>query len=150
MTNEAAVLSTAMSIASNAHRYQFDKGGKPYILHPIRVMIALNTNDLLLMATAVLHDVIEDTDITYTDLLTKGIDIRVVQALEYLTHEKGTPYSEYIRNIACDSYATRVKIEDLRDNSDITRLKGITIKDTERMQKYHAAYLYLTGDNSDY
>lgn len=69
---------------------------------------------------------------------------RVVRALDLLTHKKITPYDDYIKAIAFNSDATKVKLSDLKDNSDITRLKGLTKKDFDRMEKYHRSFIYLS------
>lgn len=142
-------LASAIAIAANVHENQTDRGGSPYILHPIRVMQRLRTNDQELMTIAILHDVVEDSEITINDLKEKGFSDRVINALELLTHSDGEEYEEYIRKIASNEDATRVKLEDLRDNSDITRLKGLRQKDHERMIKYNKAYMFLSQNVVD-
>lgn len=139
------MLGTAIALASRVHEKQTDKGGKPYILHPLRLMMRLRTSDEELMSIAVLHDVIEDSDVTLNDLRELGFSERVVAALDLLTHRKGDSYDDYVRKIATNRDATLVKIEDLRDNSDITRLKGLTEKDHARLMKYNKSYVYLTS-----
>ena len=140
-------LGKAVSIAARAHEKQTDKGGHTYILHPIRLMQRLRTQDEELMSIAILHDSIEDSSgkVTLDLLRAEGFSERVVHALTLLTHDKSVPYEEYIAAISGNTDATLVKIEDLRDNSDITRLKGLREKDIERLQKYHKAYLFLRG-----
>lgn len=147
MTTPAQSLATAIQIASTLHESQLDKGGAPYILHPIRIAMRLRTEDYELMAIAILHDAIEDSagTLTLEDLKKKGFSTRVLAALEVLTHERGSMvYERYIQLIGANPDATLVKIEDLRDNSDITRLKGLRKKDFERLEKYSKAYIYLT------
>jgi (p)ppGpp synthase/HD superfamily hydrolase len=136
-------LAVAIAIAADAFRDTTDKAGEPYILHCLRVMNGLHTRDKELQSVAVLHDVIEDTGITIADLRTMGFSNRVVDAVTLLTHDKETSYEDYILRIAENEDARLVKLSDLRDNSDITRLKGISQKDMERMEKYHWAYTYL-------
>lgn len=131
----------AMVIASNAHLGQRDRGGKAYILHTIRVAMRLRTTDEELMSIAVLHDTVEDTKLTFDDLRQRGMSERVINALKLLTHQKGVSYEDYIENMADNLDALLVKREDLRDNSDITRLKGVSEKDITRMAKYHKAFL---------
>lgn len=142
MDNEN-MLGEAVRIAAYAHRHQKDKGGHAYILHPIRIMQRLRTDDEELMCIAILHDVVEDGGHTFEDLELAGMSERVLEALELLTHDKNEDYMSYIKRISTNIDATCVKLEDLRDNSDITRLKGLREKDFERIEKYHRAFLYL-------
>lgn len=137
-------LAVAIAIAADAFRETTDKAGEPYILHCLRVMNGLHTRDKELQSIAVLHDVVEDTDISLEDLRTMGFSDRVVKAVALLTHDKdNTSYEDYIAGVAKNEDARLVKLSDLRDNSDITRLKGISSKDMERMEKYHWAYTFL-------
>lgn len=136
-------LSKAFKIASIAHCKQYDKGGKPYILHPIRVMENLKTDDMELQSIAILHDVVEDTDVTFDDLIKEGFSKRVVSALKLLTHKQEDSYEDYIGKICTSLDAIEVKLADITDNSLITRLKGINEKDFKRMQKYMIAYTCL-------
>lgn len=137
------MLDKALHLATNAHHGQFDKGGKPYILHPLRVMSFLKTDDEELQCMALLHDVVEDTDVTYTDLLTIGMTERVVAGVKSLTKQRGYTYAEYKQQIFANKDAMIVKMADLRHNTDIRRLKGVTEKDIARMAKYHTFYLEL-------
>jgi (p)ppGpp synthase/HD superfamily hydrolase len=138
------MLGKAIAIASTVHACQKDKGGNAYILHPIRIMMRLRTQDDELMQIAILHDVVEDSnDWSIEKLKAEGFSDRVVSALELLTHAPDEPYDAYIKRIATNRDATKIKLEDLRDNSDITRLKGLRQKDFERMEKYHRAFLFL-------
>lgn len=137
-------LSKAIAIAAAAHQNATDRGGKAYILHPLRVMMRLRTEDDELMQIAVLHDVVEDSPtVTLNTLITDNFSARVIRALRLLTHDKTEPYDEYIRRVASSRDAALVKLEDLRDNADITRLKGLREKDFERIEKYHRAFVYL-------
>lgn len=140
----ADMLAKAISIAAQAFENKTDKAGKPYILHCLRVMNAVDQNDTELMQIAVLHDVIEDTDITRDDLYKIGFSIRVLHALNLLTHKDGIPYDDYIKDLSTSSDAKAVKRADLIDNSNITRLKGLRKKDFDRLEKYHRAFVYLT------
>lgn len=126
----------AMFIAAREHLGVRDKGGHAYILHPMRIAMRLRTSDEELMSIAILHDVIEDSKLTFEDLKAEGFSDRVIAALKLLTHQKGVSYDDYIDNMRGNRDALRVKREDLRDNSDITRLKGVREKDFERMNKY--------------
>ena len=109
----------AMRIAYDAHHGTMDKSGAPYVFHPFTV--AESMDDEISTAVALLHDVVEDTDITFDDLRGKGIPESVIVPLRLLTHEKGTDYMEYIRSIGTDPIATKVKLADLSHNMDVTR-----------------------------
>lgn len=139
-------LSQAIAFAANVFSESCDKGGKPYILHCLRVMNHMDPNDEDLMIIAVLHDVAEDfPDKWPVSFFTKnGYSDRVTAALSLLTHDKKVPYDDYIKAISNNPDATRVKLADLKDNSDITRLKGVGKKDFTRMEKYSRAFLYLS------
>jgi len=126
----------AIFIAAREHLGVRDRGGAAYILHPMRIAMRLRTTDEELMSIAILHDVIEDSKLTFEDLKAEGFSDRVINALMLLTHQKGVSYDDYIDNMRGNRDALRVKREDLRDNSDITRLKGVREKDFERMNKY--------------
>jgi guanosine-3',5'-bis(diphosphate) 3'-pyrophosphohydrolase len=136
-------LDKALLIATNAHHGQFDKGGTPYILHPLRVMHYLKSNDEELMCMALLHDVVEDTNVTYKDLRDEGMSERIISALKCLTKQPGQTLEEYKEVIFSSTDAMKVKMADLRHNSDIRRLKGVTEKDLARMAKYHLFYLEI-------
>jgi len=140
--NKQEQLETAIGIAVSAHEGQYDKGGKPYILHPLHLMNQL-LFDTQLATIAVLHDVIEDSNYTIKYLEDEGFSLRVLFALDLLTHQKEHSYTEYIYRIAGNYDAIRVKRKDLQHNSDITRLKGITEKDLKRTEKYHKAFIGL-------
>jgi (p)ppGpp synthase/HD superfamily hydrolase len=137
------MLDKALLIATNAHHGQFDKGGSPYILHPLKVMHYLKSDDEELMCMALLHDVVEDCNITFVDLEAAGMSKRVVDAVRCLTKQRGQSLAEYKEVIFSNPDAMRVKMADLRHNSDIRRLKGVTEKDIARMAKYHTFYMEI-------
>lgn len=139
------LFSKAMELAVKVHAGKLDRGGKPYILHPLRIMHALSgRNDLHLMALALMHDVVEDSTLSWLELEQMGFSPEFLADLKLLTHAPGDDYLEvYIANMNASRRACLVKAEDLRDNSDITRLKGVREKDIERMVKYHKAYLMI-------
>lgn len=147
--NEQEQLSHAISIASTAHLDQFDKGGKPYILHPLHLMNQL-LFDVQLATIAVLHDVIEDSDMTIEKLSKLGFSERVTKALRLLTHNKEISYEQYIEAICTNYDAIRVKRKDLEHNSDITRLTGIKDKDLKRIEKYHKAFMRLSEAKKEF
>ena len=136
-----ATFSKALQIAVEAHFNKNDKGGHSYILHPLRIAMRLRTQDEELMSIAVMHDVVEDTNKTFENLIFDGFSKRIVDALRLLTHQKGVSYEDYIDAMSGNIDALKIKREDLRDNSDITRLKGVTPKDIERMTKYQRSFV---------
>lgn len=150
MKNQWEMLSVAIAIASRAHCTVLDKGGQPYILHPMRVMNNVSKTDPELMQIAILHDVVEDSEYTVDDLIEEGFSPRVVDALVKLTHIPNVSYKQYIKSIKTNVDATLVKISDIEDNSQISRLKGLREKDINRMIKYNRAYMYLTNKISEY
>ncbi len=137
------MLSKAILIATNAHHGQFDRGGNPYILHPLKVLHYLNSNDEELMCIAILHDVIEDSDVTYKDLVNAGMSVRVIAGVKALTKVPGQTYEEYKQEVFDNIDAMQVKQKDLRHNTDIRRLKGVTEKDIARMVKYQTFYVEI-------
>jgi (p)ppGpp synthase/HD superfamily hydrolase len=137
------MLAQMLHIATSAHHGQFDKGGNPYILHPLKVMHYLNSDDEELMCMALGHDVIEDTKVTYRDLLDAGMSGRVINGIGALTKQPGQTYEEYKECVFANPDAMKVKMADLRHNTDIRRLKGVTEKDIARMAKYHIFYMEI-------
>jgi len=146
-------LSRAIAEASVFFKDKFDKAGKPYILHKLRVMqgVIHFGNDYAILG--VYHDVVEDC---FKGRFQEGLDHfrtvvcgedSLIDDLSLLTHDPKHTYSEYIRSIKRSARATEVKKMDLRDNSDILRLKGLTAKDLERVRKYHASFLYLSDQH---
>jgi len=137
------MLAKMLVIATNAHDGQFDKGGAPYILHPLKVMHYLKSDDEELQCIALGHDVIEDTKVTYRDLADAGISIRVMDGIKALTKQPGQTLDEYKEGVFASQDAMLVKSCDLRHNSDIRRLKGVTEKDLARIAKYHQFYMEI-------
>ena len=146
------MLGKAIVIATKAHEGQFDKGNKPYILHPLHLMWQL-MYDTELAIMGVLHDVIEDTkgkenEVTLDDIRQEGFSARVAHGLDLLTHNKEKDsYQRYIDKISTDYDATRVKRKDLQHNSDITRLPYKNEEDNHknitRIGKYQKAFIQL-------
>ena len=136
-------LALGIKIASEVHYGQFDRGGKPYILHPLFLMNQL-LFDTQLATIGVMHDVVEDGDITLGELLDLGFSVRVVSGLELLTHDPDDDdYETYINKMEDNFDVIRVKRKDIDHNSRTTRLKGVTEKDQARIVKYHKAYRLL-------
>lgn len=126
----------AMNIAYNAHIHQFDKAGVPYIFHPIHLAEQMNTETECIVA--LLHDVVEDTDITF-EQLEREFSREVIEILKLLTHDNKIDYMDYIKEIKDNEIAKKIKIADIIHNVDETRLDKITIKDIARRNKYNRA-----------
>lgn len=136
-------LEDAILLAAEAHRGQTEKAGNPYILHPLRVMFRLESeNDRIV---GVLHDVIEDTHYTLKDLRAMGYPEPLLQALDCLTRRETETYEEFITRVRTNPLATRVKLADLEDNMDVRRLPALNEKDAERLRKYLNAWTLLKG-----
>jgi len=136
-------LEQAISIASLTHTGQVDKAGEPYILHPLRVMMKLKDEKQRIVA--VLHDVIDDTDLTIQDLSDQGLDYELVKIILTLTRRKDETYDEYLNRICYDRFAMEIKLADLEDNMDMSRIKNPTKKDFQRLAKYRIAKDILTN-----
>ena len=127
----------AMRIAYDAHHGQQDKTGLPYIYHPIH--LAEQMDDEVSVCVALLHDSVEDTDVSLDYLAEEGFPREVVEAVALMTHDDAVPYMEYVAALAANPVARRVKLADLRHNSDLTRLDSPDEKARERVEKYAKA-----------
>ena len=137
------ILDRAKAIATSAHEGQVDKAGKPYIDHPIRVMNMGKTVEEKI--AGVLHDVVEDSDWTFEMLEKEGIPKDVMDALRCVTKlSEDEDYDHFIERVKTNPLAVKVKLNDLKDNMDITRLGEVTEKDLPRLNKYIRAYRQLT------
>lgn len=132
MTLEKAIL-----IATTAHQGQVDKAGVPYILHPFRVMFGCKTEDEQICA--VLHDVIEDTAVTFEDLKTEGFKEEILNALHALTKRKSETYDDFINRVIQNQLACHVKLADLSDNMNLGRIPHPSEEDYQRVEKYGIA-----------
>jgi|LakMenE18May11ns_1017448.scaffolds.fasta_scaffold9550961_2 (p)ppGpp synthase/HD superfamily hydrolase len=137
------LLGKAIAIASKAFIDKTDKGGNPYILHCLHVMEAVSDLGEEAMIAAVLHDLVEDTEWTFEDVKYEGFSPEVISIITLLTHSKHGDYMEYVRKLSVSETARAIKMADLRHNSDINRMKGLTEKDFDRLKKYHEAYAFL-------
>lgn len=138
-------LDQAILIATKAHQSHVDKAGKPYILHPIRVMMKMENETEQIVA--VLHDVLEDCpDYDEESLRQEGFSSEVVEALSVLNRNNYPDYQAYICNVDRNPIARVVKIADLEDNINVLRLNILKEKDFERIKKYHWAHFYLTNN----
>ena len=131
----------AMLIAFEAHKNQTDKSGFPYIHHPLHLAEQLNTENEVI--TALLHDVVEDTDWTFEALEQEGFPQSVISALRLLTHEEGVEYLEYVKQIKANPLALTIKLADLRHNSDPARLAALPPEKAERLRQKYAAAIEL-------
>lgn len=131
----------AVLTAHRAHMGQVDKGGNPYISHPIAVATLLRDTEQQIIAY--LHDVVEDTDMTFEDLLNLGFTQRIVNSVKLLTKQEGVSYEDYILAIKKDNNACAVKIADITDNMDLRRIPSPRREDYERVEKYKKALAVL-------
>ena len=136
------LINKAIEIAAKAHNNQTDKAGEPYILHPLRVMLSVKGETE--QCAAVLHDVLEDTDITEEYLISEGFSLEIIDALRLLTRKKEDDYMEYISRLKSNRTARAVKLADLTDNMDISRIKNPTEVDYQRFVKFRKAKKLLT------
>ena len=140
-----STLQRAIEIATEAHQGQFDKAGRDYIGHPLRVMEMGKTEEEKIVG--VLHDVIEDTDWTFEKLAEEGFSDEVITALRCVTKiSENENYDDFIDRVKKNPLAVAVKINDLTDNMDIRRLPYLSDKDVKRLKKYLKAYKRLTGE----
>ena len=131
------LLERAIKLAKKYHEGQFDKGGHPYIEHPLRVMEGVESIEEKVLA--VLHDVLEDCDVSREQLIKEGIPEYLVEKLEILCKGKNEKYFDYIDRIKADQLTINVKLSDLKDNMNLKRLKEVTDKDLKRLEKYKKA-----------
>ncbi|MDQ7779730.1 MAG: HD domain-containing protein [Planctomycetota bacterium] len=132
-----STLERAIEIAARAHAGQVDKAGAPYVLHPIRVMLRVQTVEQRI--AAILHDVVEDTDVTLGDLRRKGFSLRVIAAVEALTRRSNEAYDDFVTRASKNAIAKRVKLADLEDNLDMSRLPHPSPRDLHRLKRYRRA-----------
>ncbi|MGF6330153.1 (p)ppGpp synthase/HD superfamily hydrolase [Pseudomonas sp. BS3782 TE3695] len=130
-------LERAIAIAAAAHEGQVDKGGAPYILHPLKVMLRVNTLEERIVA--VLHDVVEDCGISFDDLRNEGFSETVLMAIASVTKVPDESYEEFIERVAQNPIGRVVKLADLEENSDLSRIAQPSWEDLERVEKYRRA-----------
>ena len=148
------IIQHAYNVMERAHKGQCDKGGKPYFLHPFRVSQEAKNypwssdfDKFIAEVVALLHDVIEDSEITADDLTHEGFKRNIVRRVVCMTRNENESYMDYIKRISKDKICRIVKMCDLKDNMDITRLDKIKEEDIKRLKKYHKAYKYLNNLN---
>ncbi len=146
-----ASLERAIALAAQAHGGQIDKAGAPYILHPLRVMLRLDTPEA--MQAAVLHDVLEDTSVTVDALRDAGFSDPVIEAVEALTRRPDETYAAFIDRVKAHPVARRIKLADLEDNLDLRRLPDPDFpsrSDLDRVKRYYRAWTTLTDQPDHY
>ena len=136
-------LARAIEIAASAHRNQADKGGNPYILQPIRVMMSLDTEDEKIVG--VLHDIVEDSDVwNFERLREEGFEENILSALKSVTKlSEDEDYRQFIKRAGQNEIGRNVKIADIRDNLDVSRMGFLEEKDLLRINKYKDALCRL-------
>ena len=136
----------ALRLCYEAHAGQLDKSGLPYVFHPFHLAEQMPDEDS--SVAALLHDVAEDTAYTLEDLRAMGFLPRALEALALLTHDPAEPYLDYVARVKDNPTARRVKLADLRHNSDLSRLEQVTEKDRERVAKYARALRLLEAEEA--
>ena len=135
-------LKDSIALATKYHKGQVDKGGKPYINHPIRVMKKMMFEDEKMVA--VMHDIVEDTSITLQDLKDMGYNSYIVNSIDCLTKRDGESYDKFVERTLTDTMASYVKLADLEDNMDTNRLIQLTNEDKKRLKKYKQVHAKIT------
>ena len=131
----------ALLISFDAHKNQLDKSGMPYVYHPFH--LAEQMDDEYSTCVALLHDVVEDTDITLDNLKEQGFPPEITDAIALMTHDDAVDYLDYVRAMKDNAIARKVKLADLAHNSDLSRLDKVDDKALERVKKYRQAMLIL-------
>lgn len=136
-----AATKRALMLCFQAHKEQSDKSGMPYVFHPFHLAEQMDTEEATIVA--LLHDIIEDTDLTLEDLSEMGYPPAVIDALALMTHDPSVPYMDYVKKISGNALATKVKLADLRHNSDLSRLDVVDDRAIARVKKYAEAIALL-------
>ncbi len=140
-----ATLERAIELAAIAHRGQTDKAGRPYILHPLTLMQRFE--DIDTMIVAVLHDAVEDSELTLEALAEEGFADAIIEAVQAITHVEGESYEAYIERVQAHPVARKVKLADLEHNMDLRRMAQIQSRDLARLEKYHKTWSMLKGSS---
>jgi (p)ppGpp synthase/HD superfamily hydrolase len=136
-----STLERAIAVAAGAHVGQVDKGGQPYILHPLRVM--MNVEGEHAKMAAVLHDVLEDTKVNVADLVNHQFPDEVIKAVVALTKLPGMSRADAAKQAARDPIALEVKLADVYDNMQMSRIPNPSVRDWKRYMEYQQVYLDL-------
>lgn len=134
----------AIKLCFEAHKNQVDKTGLPYVFHPFH--LAEQMKDEYSTVCALLHDVVEDTEYTFEDLINMGFPNEVIEALKLLTHADDVPYMDYVKALSVNHIAKAVKIADLTHNSDTSRLDVVDEWALKREEKYKKALEFLNNN----
>ena len=132
----------ALKLCFEAHKNQVDKSGMPYVFHPFHLAEQMTDENTTIVA--LLHDIVEDTDYTISDLTAMGFSKEVTDAINLMTHNGNVPYMDYVKSVAENEIAKVVKFADLKHNSDLTRLNSVSEYDVERIEKYKVAMSMLS------
>lgn len=135
------LIEKSLHIALRAYAGKTDKAGREYIHHPLRVMAKMKTD--LEMSVALLHDVIEDSDLTAEQLLAEGIPAEVIEAIQCLSRHENEDYQDFVGRTKKNELAAKIKIADIEDNIDVLRLASLNETDLTRIKKYHSAWQFL-------
>lgn len=141
-------LNLALEIATSAHHLQIGKDLEPYINHPIFVSTLVSSE--IEKIVALLHDVVEDTEITFEYLKSKGFSDEIIEAIDAISKRKKEKLNNYMDRVKNNAIATSVKIADLTHNIDLTRLKNITQKDIDRTERYMLQLAFLRSNETNY
>ena len=133
----------ALKLCFEAHKDQLDKSSLPYVFHPFHLAEQMDTEEATVVA--LLHDVVEDTDYTLEDFKNMGFSEAVISAIALLTHEEGAEYMDYVKKIKGNETARKVKLADLKNNSDLSRLDIVDEKALKRREKYLKAIELLNN-----
>lgn len=144
--NLLGTLEQAIALAAKAHEGQIDKAGAPYILHPLRVMLAVQGAEERIVA--VLHDVVEDCDVTPAALKALGFSDSVLAALDAVTKREGEDYGAFVARALENPVGRAVKRADILDNLDLSRIASPTSRDMARIEKYRQAMMVLDGKSA--
>ncbi|GAA5630250.1 bifunctional (p)ppGpp synthase/hydrolase RelA [Acinetobacter calcoaceticus] len=140
-----ATLERAISLAAERHAGQVDKANAPYILHPLRVM--LNVPEIEHKIVAVLHDILEDTATTIDELYRLGFQTHLIDAIIALTKQEGESRIQAAQRTVQNPIARVVKLADITDNMDLSRIQSPTMKDFERLKEYQQVRDILLSQN---
>lgn len=139
-----SIIEKAIALAVQKHAGQVDKGNQPYILHPLRLMLKMKTPEQQIVA--VLHDILEDTDTTVVDLISLGFSQEVIEAIQALTKKENESRIEAAYRAVKNPIARTVKLADITDNMDLTRIPHPSAKDLLRLEEYkHVQQILLSG-----
>jgi hypothetical protein len=142
-----STLEKAIAIAAKAHEGQVDKAGAPYVLHPLRMMLKGATTEVQIAAA--LHDVVEDSGVSLEDLRAAGFSETVIEAVDSVTRRHEEPYDAFVRRAASNPVGRQVKLLDLEDNSDLSRIANPTERDHQRVEKYRRAIEAIRAPESE-